>query len=84
MAKAKTDLNDEIAVFLRADELDKGKVKIIYDFATTHGYYLAIKVAQRVAGADENGVMSDEALKAINELKDDEFNASFELEIKGY
>ncbi|QCD44112.1 hypothetical protein [Campylobacter mucosalis] len=88
MAKAKTQkvgkVGDEISIFIREDELNAKTAKAIYEFAKTNGYRLAIKLAQRVAGADENGVMSNEALKAINALKEDDFIKAFELEIQGY
>ncbi|MBR8466187.1 hypothetical protein KDE13_07525 [Campylobacter sp. faydin G-140] len=85
MAKVKTQkVGDEISIFIREDELNAKTAKAIYEFAKPKGYRLAIKLAQRVAGIDENGVMSNETLKAINAMKEDDFIKVFELEIQGY
>lgn len=77
MAKAKkqdeVEVKDEIWVFLRGDELGKKGVAM-YEFAKTYGFRATIKIAQELAGVEQNGVMSDEALKAINALKDDELS----------
>ncbi|MDL0090082.1 hypothetical protein [Campylobacter gastrosuis] len=85
MAKATIDnLDPELVEFIRLNELNKKTGKLIYQFATYRGFREAIKTAQRVAGVDENGVMSDEALKAINAVPEDDFVKGFELEIQGY
>nr|DAN78195.1 MAG TPA: Secretion activator protein, putative, Secretion activator, Porphyromonas gingivalis.3A [Caudoviricetes sp.] len=68
----------EIWVFIRGDELGQ-KGEILYEFALKFGFREAIKTAQEIAGVEQNGVMSAEALAAINAVDDTEFKESFEF-----
>lgn len=68
----------EIWVFVRGDELGQ-KGEILYEFALKFGFREAIKTAQEIAGVEQNGVMSAEALAAINAVDDTEFKESFEF-----
>lgn len=68
----------EIWVFIRGDELGE-KGEILYEFALKFGFREAIKTAQEIAGVEQNGVMSAEALSAINAVDDEEFKESFEF-----
>ncbi|EAU00359.1 hypothetical protein [Campylobacter curvus] len=68
----------EIWVFIRGDELGQ-KGEILYEFALKSGFREAIKTAQEIAGVEQNGVMSAEALAAINAVDDTEFKESFEF-----
>ena len=68
----------EIWVFIRGDELGQ-KGKILYEFALKFGFREAIKTAQEIAGVEQNGVMSAEALSAINAIDDAKFKESFEF-----
>ena len=67
--------NDEIRTIIRADELGK-KGEALYEYAVKFGYREAIIAAQEIAGNNGEwltGVMSDEALEAINALDDEIF-----------
>lgn len=68
----------EIWVFIRGDELGQ-KGEILYEFALKFGFREAIKTAQEIAGVEQNGVMSVEALTAINAVDDAKFKESFEF-----
>ena len=68
----------EIWVFIRGDELGQ-KGEILYEFALKFGFREAIKTAQEIAGVEQNGVMSAEALSAINAIDDAKFKESFEF-----
>lgn len=68
----------EIWVFVRGDELGQ-KGEILYEFALKFGFREAIKTAQEIAGVEQNGVMSAEALAAINAVDDTKFKESFEF-----
>ena len=68
----------EIWVFIRGDELGE-KGEILYEFALKFGFREAIKTAQEIAGVEQNGVMSAEALSAINAVDDAKFKESFEF-----
>ena len=68
----------EIWFFFRGDELGQ-KGEILYEFALKFGFREAIKTAQEIAGVEQNGVISAEALSAINAIDDAKFKESFEF-----
>lgn len=61
-------------VFIRGSEIKSEKVaNAIYEFALKVGYSAAIKIAQDLSEAYVNGVMSNEALEAINSQDEEVF-----------
>lgn len=74
------ELEDMVEAFYRAhfwkpimgdDILSQGAADNIYDFAVNSGVGRAVRYAQRIAGAIEDGAMGPKTIKAINMCGED-------------
>jgi len=59
--------------------LSQAVAESIFDFAVNTGVKTAVKLAQKVANVEDDGVVGNETIKAINYIYEDFFLAKYKL-----